>query len=89
MSRIGIAFSGGAARSEIVECVRLAEVLGYESASIAEGHRGDQFAVRDFEAYRRSGIGVPILSPFARGSGAKVKLDAVIRACAPSADRGH
>ncbi len=36
------------------------------------------------EAYRRSGIDVPILSPFARGPGAKAKFEAAIRACAPS-----
>jgi alkanesulfonate monooxygenase SsuD/methylene tetrahydromethanopterin reductase-like flavin-dependent oxidoreductase (luciferase family) len=36
------------------------------------------------EAYWRSGIDVPILSPFARGPGAKSKFEAVIRACAPS-----
>src|SRR5215813_10169486 len=43
--RIGIAFSGGSSPSEIVDCVRLAESLGYESAWVAEGHVGDQFAV--------------------------------------------
>jgi len=37
------------------------------------------------EAYRRSGIDLPILSPFARGPGAKAKFEAVIRACAPAA----
>ena len=36
------------------------------------------------EAYRRSGIDVPILSPFARGPGAKAKFEAAIRACAPA-----
>jgi alkanesulfonate monooxygenase SsuD/methylene tetrahydromethanopterin reductase-like flavin-dependent oxidoreductase (luciferase family) len=36
------------------------------------------------EAYRRSGIDVPILSPFARGPDARAKFEAVIRACAPS-----
>src|SRR5262249_60017475 len=35
------------------------------------------------EAYRCSGIDVPILSPFARGPGARAKFEAVIRACAP------
>src|SRR5215471_12845170 len=43
--RIAIAFSGGPSPSEIVDCVRLAESLGYESAWVAEGHGGDQFAV--------------------------------------------
>ena len=36
-------------------------------------------------AYRRSGIDLPILSPFARGPGAKAAFAAVIRACAPEA----
>jgi alkanesulfonate monooxygenase SsuD/methylene tetrahydromethanopterin reductase-like flavin-dependent oxidoreductase (luciferase family) len=35
------------------------------------------------EAYRRSGIDVPILSPFARGRGARETFAAAIRACAP------
>jgi alkanesulfonate monooxygenase SsuD/methylene tetrahydromethanopterin reductase-like flavin-dependent oxidoreductase (luciferase family) len=45
VERIGVAFSGGLAPADIVECVRLAEELGYESAWVAEGHGGDQFAV--------------------------------------------
>lgn len=45
MERIGVAFSGGISPSEIVECVRLAEKLGYESAWMAEGHGGDQFSI--------------------------------------------
>jgi len=36
------------------------------------------------EAYRQSGIDLPILSPFARGPGAKARFEAVIRACAPA-----
>ena len=35
------------------------------------------------EAYRRSGIDVPILSPYARGADAKARFEAAIRACAP------
>jgi len=45
MERLGIAFSGGANPAEIVDCVKLAETLGYQSAWVAEGHGGDQFAV--------------------------------------------
>jgi alkanesulfonate monooxygenase SsuD/methylene tetrahydromethanopterin reductase-like flavin-dependent oxidoreductase (luciferase family) len=45
MPRTGIAFSGGPTPAEIVDCVKLAEQLGYESAWVAEGHGGDQFAV--------------------------------------------
>jgi alkanesulfonate monooxygenase SsuD/methylene tetrahydromethanopterin reductase-like flavin-dependent oxidoreductase (luciferase family) len=35
------------------------------------------------EAYRRSGVDLPILSPFARGPGSKGRFEAAIRACAP------
>ena len=35
------------------------------------------------EAYRQSGIDLPILSPFARGAGAKAAFETVIIACAP------
>jgi probable F420-dependent oxidoreductase len=68
MSRIGIAFSGGAGPSEIVECVRLAEELGYESAWVAEGHSGDQFAVLAACATQTSKIllGTSITSVFVR-----------------------
>jgi len=38
------------------------------------------------EAYRQSGIDLPILSPFARGAGAKARFEAAIRACAPIKD---
>ena len=37
LARIGVAFAGGMSPPEIVECVKLAEDLGYESAWIAEG----------------------------------------------------
>ena len=45
MARIGVAFAGGMAPTDIVECVKLAEDLGYESAWVAEGHGGDQFSI--------------------------------------------
>lgn len=45
MARIGVAFSGGLAPGDIVDCVKFAEELGYESAWVAEGHGGDQFAI--------------------------------------------
>ena len=45
MSRIGVAFAGGLSPTEVVECVKLAEELGYESAWMAEGHGGDQFSI--------------------------------------------
>lgn len=36
------------------------------------------------EAYRQSGIDLPIISPFARGAGAKATFEAAIWACAPA-----
>ena len=45
MERIGVGFSGGLSPQDIVECVKVAEELGYESAWVAEGHGGDQFSV--------------------------------------------
>jgi alkanesulfonate monooxygenase SsuD/methylene tetrahydromethanopterin reductase-like flavin-dependent oxidoreductase (luciferase family) len=45
MRRIGVALGGGLRARDIVECVKLAEDLGYESAWIAEGHGGDPFAL--------------------------------------------
>jgi probable F420-dependent oxidoreductase len=68
MSRLGIAFSGGASPAEIVDCIKLAEQLGYESAWIAEGHGGDQFAVLAACARETSriGLGTGITSVFVR-----------------------
>src|SRR5437764_11876133 len=68
MERLGIAFSGGASPAEIVDCVKLAETLGYESAWVAEGHGGDQFAVLAACARETSriGLGTAITSVFVR-----------------------
>src|SRR5438270_12549763 len=68
MQRIGIAFSGGPGPAEIVDLVRLAETLGYESAWVAEGHGGDQFAILAACAARTSRIrlGTSISSVFVR-----------------------
>jgi probable F420-dependent oxidoreductase len=68
MTRLGIAFSGGASPAEIVDCVKLAEEFGYESAWVAEGHGGDQFAVLAACARETSriGLGTSITSVFVR-----------------------
>lgn len=68
MSRIGIAISGGPNPADIVDLVILAESLGYESAWVAEGHGGDQFAVLAACATRTSRIrlGTAISSVFVR-----------------------
>jgi probable F420-dependent oxidoreductase len=68
MSRIGIAISGGPNPADIVDLVVLAEALGYESAWVAEGHGGDQFAILAACATRTSRIrlGTSISSVFVR-----------------------
>ena len=68
MGKIGIAISGGLNPAEIIDLVVLAESLGYESAWIAEGHGGDQFAILAACAMRTSRIrlGTSISSVFVR-----------------------
>jgi alkanesulfonate monooxygenase SsuD/methylene tetrahydromethanopterin reductase-like flavin-dependent oxidoreductase (luciferase family) len=70
MARIGVAFSGGLAPADIVECVTLAEALGYESAWVAEGHGGDQFAILGACALatQRIRLGTSISSVFVRSA---------------------
>jgi probable F420-dependent oxidoreductase len=70
MSRIGVAFSGGLAPADIVDCVKLAEALGYESAWVAEGHGGDQFAILGAcaVATRKIRLGTSISSVFVRSA---------------------
>src|SRR5215813_11771684 len=69
-ARIGVAFSGGMTPADIVECVKLAESLGYESAWVAEGHGGDQFAILGAcaVATRRIRLGTSISSVFVRSA---------------------
>jgi probable F420-dependent oxidoreductase len=70
-ARTGVAFSSnGLTPGEIVDCVRLAEDLGYESAWMAEGHGGDQFAVLSAcaVATKRIRLGTSISSVFVRSA---------------------
>ena len=70
MPTLGIAISGGPHPAEIVELVVLAEALGYQSAWVAEGHGGDQFAILAACAMRTSRIllGTSISSVFVRSA---------------------
>lgn len=70
MSRVAIAISGGPRPSEIVTLIRKAEDLGYESAWVAEGHGGDQFAVCSAAAALTSTIklGTAISSVYVRSA---------------------
>ena len=68
MARLGFALSGGLEPRDIVDCVKLADELGYESAWIAEGHGGDQFAILAAcaMATQRILLGTSISSVFVR-----------------------
>jgi probable F420-dependent oxidoreductase len=70
MARTGVAFSGGLPTADIIECVKLAEELGYESAWVAEGHGGDQFAILGAcaVATERILLGTAISSVFVRSA---------------------
>jgi 5,10-methylenetetrahydromethanopterin reductase len=68
MERLGIALGSGLSPTETVECVRLAEQAGYESAWIVEGHGGDQFSLLTACAFatKRIRLGTAISSVFVR-----------------------
>ncbi len=68
MARIGFALSRGLPPGDIVDCIKLAEELGYESAWVAEGHGGDQFAILTACAMvtKRILLGTSISSVFVR-----------------------
>jgi probable F420-dependent oxidoreductase len=68
------------ARGDRAACERLVTDAMIDATSIAG--TPDQCRAR-VEAYRQSGIDVPILSPYARGPEAKARFEAAIRACAP------
>src|SRR5712691_6081666 len=69
MARIGVALGGGGlSPRDIVDCVKLAEDLGYESAWVVEGHGGDQFSLLTAIALAttRMRLGTAISSVFVR-----------------------
>lgn len=71
MARLGVALGGGGlSPTEIVECVKLAEELGYESAWVVEGHGGDQFSILTACAVQTKKIllGTAISSVFVRSA---------------------
>jgi probable F420-dependent oxidoreductase len=70
VTRLGVAFGSGLAPRDVVACVRAAEELGYESAWIAEGHGGDQFALLAAcaQVTRRIRLATGISSVFVRSA---------------------
>ena len=71
MARIGLALGGGGlSPRDIVDCVKLAEDLGYESAWVVEGHGGDQFSLLTAcaMATERILLGTAISSVFVRSA---------------------
>ena len=88
MERLGVAFTGGGmSPPEVVECVRLAEDLGYESAWVAEGHGGDQFSILTACALNTERIllGTSISSVFVRSA----PTIAMAAACVDSFSNGR
>ncbi|MBI4337600.1 MAG: LLM class flavin-dependent oxidoreductase [Chloroflexi bacterium] len=70
MQRMGVAFASGLTPTEVVECVQLAEELGYESAWMTEGHAGDGFSILTACALatKRIHLGTGISSVFVRSA---------------------
>jgi 5,10-methylenetetrahydromethanopterin reductase len=68
MERLGIALGSGLSPADTVECARLAEKAGYESAWVVEGHGGDQFSLLTGIALAttRMRLGTAISSVFVR-----------------------
>ncbi len=68
MEHLGIALGSGLSPGEIVESVKLAEEIGYDSAWVVEGHGGDQFSILTACALatRRVRLGTAISSVFVR-----------------------
>jgi 5,10-methylenetetrahydromethanopterin reductase len=68
MERLGIALGSGLSPADTVECARLAEQAGYESAWVVEGHGGDQFSLLTAIALAtaRMRLGTAISSVFVR-----------------------
>ena len=88
MERLGVAFAGGGmSPPQVVECVRLAEDVGYESAWVAEGHGGDQFSILTACALstERIMLGTSISSVFVRSA----PTIAMAAACVDSYSNGR
>jgi probable F420-dependent oxidoreductase len=85
MAPLGIAFSGGADPAAIVRLVGLAERLGYDSAWVAEGHGGDQFAILAACAATttRIRLGTGISSVFVRSAPTVAMAAATLETLAP------
>ena len=68
LKRIGIGLWGGMNQKELVECIKLAEKNGFESAWMAEGHGGDAFSILSAAAVstRKIKLGTSIVSVFVR-----------------------
>jgi alkanesulfonate monooxygenase SsuD/methylene tetrahydromethanopterin reductase-like flavin-dependent oxidoreductase (luciferase family) len=68
--RLGIALGSGLPPADIVESVKLAEAVGFESAWMVEGHGGEQFSILTACALetRQMRLGTAISSVFVRSA---------------------
>ncbi len=70
MEQLGIALGSGLSPGDIVESVKLAEEIGYNSAWMVEGHGGEQFSILTACALatRRVRLGTAISSVYVRSA---------------------
>ncbi len=70
MVKVGIGYWGGMTANDVVECTKLAERRGFESAWMLEGHGGDAFAILAACALstKKIRLGTSIVSVFVRSA---------------------
>ena len=70
MERVGISYWGGMTANDLIDCTKMAERRGFESAWMAEGHGGDAFAILAACALstKRIRLGTSIVSVFVRSA---------------------
>ncbi len=70
MVKVGISYWGGMSANDIIECTKVAEKNGFQSAWMAEGHGGDGFAILAACALstKRIRLGTSITSVFVRSA---------------------
>ena len=70
MDRLGIGFIRGLTPAEVVDAIQRAELAGFDSAWVAEGHGGDHFALLSAAATatERIVLGTAVTSVYVRSA---------------------